>query len=163
LAAGQEGSGDMSAIREALYETMWDDVGILRTGSGLERALGRLAELDAELSACGVADGDRAFNLSWHDWINLRNLIAVSRTIAAAALSRQDSRGAHFREDFPQTDDLEQSSYTVVSQHHGALVQRREPVLFSRVRPGKTILVKGAAAAEVPPAGLVQAEEGQRG
>jgi fumarate reductase flavoprotein subunit len=163
FAAGREGSGDMGAIREALYETMWDDVGILRTGGGLERALGRLAELDAELSACGVADGDRAFNLSWHDWINLRNLIAVSRTIAAAALSRQDSRGAHFREDFPQTDDLGQSSYTVVSQHRGLLVQRREPVLFSRVKPGETILVQAAAAAEVPPDGLVQAEEGQRG
>ena len=92
-----------------------------------------------------MADGDRAFNLSWHDWMNLRNLIAVSRTIAAAALSREDSRGAHFREDFPDTDALEQSTYTVISQDGPSLVQRREPVRFDRVRPGETILPKERA------------------
>jgi len=147
----QERNGDMHAIREALYEAMWDDVGILRTGAGLERALGRLAELDVELAACGVADGDRAFNLSWHDWINLRNLIAVSRTIAAAASSREDSRGAHFREDFPETDSLEQSTYTVVTQRDGSLLQRREPVIFSRIKPGESLLAQESAAPGVPP------------
>ena len=63
--AGQPQAID--ALRESLYEKMWQDVGILRTADGLRRALARLAELDGELSRCGVADGDRAFNLSWHD------------------------------------------------------------------------------------------------
>jgi fumarate reductase flavoprotein subunit len=92
-----------------------------------------------------VADGDRAFNLSWHDWINLRNLVAVSRTIAAAALSREDSRGAHFREDFPATDDLHRSTFTVVSQRDGELVQGRHPVSFNRVSPGKSLLPADSA------------------
>ncbi|MBA3477686.1 MAG: FAD-binding protein [Lautropia sp.] len=140
-------AGDLDAIREALYETMWDDVGILRTAQGLARALERLAALDAELSACRLPDVDRAFNLSWHDWINLRNLIAVSRTIAAAALSREDSRGAHFREDFPGIDDLHHSTYTVVTERAGALAMRREPVVFNRVKPGQTLLEAGTAAA----------------
>ena len=69
-----------------------------------------------ELSQTGVADDDRAYNLTWHDWINLKSLIAVSRVIAAAALAREDSRGAHFREDFPDTGDLPRSTYTVVRQ-----------------------------------------------
>ena len=119
---------------------MWNDVGILRTADGLRRALTRLADLDGELARCGVPDGDRAFNLSWHDWLNLRNLVAVSRTIATAALAREDSRGAHFREDFPDTDDLWQSTYTVVSQPEHELVLRREPVVFSRVKPGETLI-----------------------
>ena len=140
------GSGDIDGIREALYETMWDDVGILRSAPGLARALGRIEDLDAALAASGLADGDRAFNLSWHDWINLRNLVTVSRTIAAAALSREDSRGAHFREDFPGTDDLAQSTFTVVSQPGDELLLHREPVVFSRVRPGETLITDAAAA-----------------
>jgi fumarate reductase flavoprotein subunit len=145
--AARETRGDVAEIREALYETMWDDVGILRTATGLRRALGRLQEMEAALAASGVPDGDRAFNLSWHDWINLRNLITVSRTIATAALSREDSRGAHFREDFPATDDLQQSTYTVVSLRDGQLQQARQPVVFSRVKPGQSLLAAAAISA----------------
>ncbi len=137
----------IDTIRESLYETMWQDVGILRDATGLARALGRLDELDQALARSGIVDGDRAFNPSWHDWLNLRSLIAVSRTIATAALAREDSRGAHFREDFPETRDLARSAFTVVTQDAGgALLLRREPVVFTRVRPGETLLAETLAA-----------------
>ncbi|MFL6676135.1 MAG: L-aspartate oxidase [Massilia sp.] len=139
--------GNLEAIREALYECMWTDVGILRTAEGLQRAQTKLAELDAQLARTGVADGNREYNLSWHDWLNLRSLIAVSQVIAAAALLREDSRGAHFREDFPQPGDLESSSYTVARLADGGIELHREPVRFERVRPGQTILTEEPAAA----------------
>ncbi|HEY8710544.1 MAG TPA: FAD-binding protein, partial [Burkholderiaceae bacterium] len=101
--------GNLEEIREALFDCMWEDVGVLRDASGLRRAQRRLEELDRRLSLVGVADGDRAFNLTWHGWIDLKSLIAVSQVITQAALMREDSRGAHFREDFPQTDDLASS------------------------------------------------------
>ncbi len=132
--------GNMEAIREALFDCMWQDVGILRTAEGLQNALATLDELDAQLARTGVADGDRAFNLSWHDWLNLKSLIAVSRVIATSALAREDSRGAHFREDHPDTGDLPSSTYIVVTQAGQALSTRREPVHFTRVVPGQTIL-----------------------
>jgi fumarate reductase flavoprotein subunit len=132
--------GDLHAIREALYECMWLDVGILRTAEGLQRAQRRLAELEAQLARTGIPAGDRAYNLSWHDWMNLRSLIAVSRVIAAAALVREDSRGAHFREDFPSPGNLATSSFTVARMRDGTLGLGREPVRFERVRPGETIL-----------------------
>ncbi|MES2100932.1 MAG: FAD-binding protein [Pseudomonadota bacterium] len=137
--------GSIEPIREALFECMWEDVGILRTAEGLQRALATLAELDRRLARTGVADGDRAFNLSWHDWLNLKSLIAVSRVIASSALAREDSRGAHFREDHPQTGDLSGSTYIVVTQAGDDLAIRREPVRFTRVVPGQTILVDASA------------------
>jgi fumarate reductase flavoprotein subunit len=139
--------GSIEPIREALFDCMWEDVGILRTAAGLERALATLDRLDAQLEATGVADGDRAFNLTWHDWLNLKSLIAISRVIATSALAREDSRGAHFREDHPEAGDLPGSTYIVVRQAGAALEIRREPVLFTRVVPGETILVDEATAA----------------
>lgn len=133
-------SGDLEAIREALYECMWTDVGILRDAAGLTRAQAKLAELDAELSSTGVGTEDRSFNLTWHDWLNLKSLVSVSKVIAKAALAREDSRGAHFREDFPSTSDLEASSYTVARLVGDEIVLAREAVQFSRVRPGESLL-----------------------
>ncbi|PLX77107.1 MAG: succinate dehydrogenase/fumarate reductase flavoprotein subunit [Azoarcus sp.] len=133
-------SGDLEAIREALYECMWTDVGILRDAAGLNRAQAKLAELDAELSSAGVGTEDRSFNLTWHDWLNLKSLVSVSKVIAKAALAREDSRGAHFREDFPATSDLEASSYTVARLVGDEIVLAREAVQFSRVRPGESLL-----------------------
>jgi fumarate reductase flavoprotein subunit len=139
-AAQRAAPGAVDLLREALYECMWNDVGILRTGAGLQRALHTLDTLDQQLAQTGVADGDRAFNLSWHDWLNLKNLIAVSRVIATSALARQDSRGAHFREDHPETSSLAESRYIVVTQQDARLQVGTEPVRFTRVLPGQTIL-----------------------
>jgi fumarate reductase flavoprotein subunit len=132
--------GNLAGIREALYDCMWDDVGILRDAQGLARGVATLDALDAELSRTGVADGSRVFNLTWHDWLNLKSLVAVSRVIATAAAAREDSRGAHFREDFPQTGPLETSAYSVVRQVAGRLELSQRPVQFTRVKPGETLL-----------------------
>jgi fumarate reductase flavoprotein subunit len=140
LAPFAQAPGNLEAIREGLFDCMWQDVGILRTAEGLQRALQTLAKLDAQLASTGVADGDRAFNLSWHDWLNLKSRIAVGRVIATSALAREDSRGAHFREDHPQAGDMGSSSYIVVTQAGQTLSMRREPVHFTRVVPGQTIL-----------------------
>ncbi|MGB3741639.1 MAG: FAD-binding protein [Castellaniella sp.] len=133
-------AGNLNDIRERLYTCMWDDVGIVRSADSLRRGLQALDELNAELLQTGVVPDERAFNLTWHDWLNLRNLIVVSQSIAVAALAREDSRGAHYREDFPEIVDLPGSTYTVVRQEGEKLQLSREPVHFTRVKPGETIL-----------------------
>ncbi len=138
-------AGDLESIREQLYACMWDDVGILRDAAGLARADAKLRELQQRLLATGVGDVDRAFNLSWHDWMNLRNLIQVSRAITAAADSRENSRGAHYREDFPAAGDLLASSYSLVSERGGEPVVEHRPVQFTRVRPGQSLLDEAQA------------------
>jgi fumarate reductase flavoprotein subunit len=92
----------------------------------------------------GVADTDRRYNLTWMDRLNLENLILVSRAICAAALARTDSRGAHFREDFPAASDLATSRYTLTRLADDKLVVDSAPVAFTRVRPGESLIGKAA-------------------
>jgi fumarate reductase flavoprotein subunit len=128
--------GDLNRLRERLLDTMWDEVGVVRDRAGLERGLAALNAIEAELMATGVAEDGRAFNLTWHDWLNLKSLVAVSRAIDAAAIARCDSRGAHFRSDFPASGPLEQSAYTSIRNG----VVSMKPVAFTRVLPGETLL-----------------------
>jgi fumarate reductase flavoprotein subunit len=134
------GNAQLHSLRDKLYDVMWDKVGIIRDAAGLAEAERALAGLDAELERCSLPDANRAFNLTWHDWLNLRSLVAVSRVIAAAAIARSDSRGAHFRSDFPHTGPLEQSAFT--SLQNGQLTMK--PVTFTRVRPGESLLKNAA-------------------
>jgi len=136
--------GDLNALRERLLDAMWDDVGVIRDAAGLKRGLEKLGAIETELLAAGVADGDRAFNLTWHDWLNLRSLVETSKVIALAALKRENSRGAHCREDFPGEGDLDTSTYTVVRQREDALHITEEPVKFTIVRPGQSLLKEAA-------------------
>lgn len=141
--------GDLAGLRDRLWQVMWDDVGILRTDEGLRRGLVDLDSVEAELRETGLPDGDRAFNLTWHDWMNLESLIDVSRVIAKASLARGDSRGAHFREDFPETGPLETTTYTQVRRgDDGALDIAMVPVDFSIVKPGDSLIDDAVGAPE---------------
>ncbi|TSA18237.1 MAG: FAD-binding protein [Betaproteobacteria bacterium] len=133
-------AGDVEGVRQDLYELMWDDVGIVRDAKGLARARGALTGLQARLDATGVNAGDLRYNLAWHDWLNLKNLILVSRAICEAALVRENSRGAHYREDFPEEGELASSTYSVVRAAGEGFSVSREPVKFTRVKPGESLL-----------------------
>jgi fumarate reductase flavoprotein subunit len=139
-------AGDLNAIREGLYDLMWDDVGISRNAAGLRRAADALDALEARLDETGVPQADLAFNLTWHDWLNLKNLILVSKAIRCAAMAREDSRGAHFREDFTDVRDLANSNYTCVTWKDWRFDVSTRPVRFTRVRPGETLLREAAVA-----------------
>jgi fumarate reductase flavoprotein subunit len=139
-------AGDLNAIRERLYDAMWEDAGIIRDAASLARAEGVLDELDARLDAAGVDGSNLAFNLTWHDWMNLKNLVLVSKSIRVAAMAREDSRGAHYRADFPEVRDLANSRYTCVTWQAGSFGITMRPVEFTRVRPGESLLGETAGA-----------------
>lgn len=136
--------GDIESVRDALADCMWNEVGISRNKENLLQARSRLDQLTAELNQIGVGGDSREFNLTWQDWMNLRNLILVSRSINEAALARENSRGSHYREDFPQSGELEGSYYTVVGLREGQLKIENRQVLFTRVQPGETMLVEAS-------------------
>jgi fumarate reductase flavoprotein subunit len=141
---GGGSAADLDAIRSALYDAMWNDAGVIRDAAGLERADGALQALDAQLVATKIPAEPRAFNMAWHDWLNLKNLVLVSRTIVAASKAREDSCGAHFREDFPKEPDPAAASFTEAQLTGDTIRIQRQKVAFTRVKPGETLL-QGAA------------------
>jgi len=130
-------------LRRSLQDIMWDDVGVMRTETGLKRGLSGVSETATNLLDIGVDDANLAFNLTWHDWLNMASLTEVSEVITEAALARENSRGAHYREDFPDQGDLNGSYFTVAQRHGDDLKVTREPVAFTIVKPGETILPEG--------------------
>lgn len=135
--------GNVQALRHKLQEVMWEDAGVMRTATGLRRGLQRVDGISQELLETGVDSANLAFNLTWHDWLNLASLTEVSEVIAKAGLARENSRGAHFREDFPEAGDLEASYFTVARKQGREVTVNREAVKFTIVRPGETILPEG--------------------
>jgi len=130
-------------LRKQLQDLMWDEVGVMRTASGMQRGLTGIAEVSDALMHIGVDDGNLAFNLTWHDWLNLRSLCDISEVITKAGLARENSRGAHYREDFPDPGAMEDSTFTVAQMEGDSVQVSNTPVQFTIVKPGETILPEG--------------------
>jgi succinate dehydrogenase/fumarate reductase flavoprotein subunit len=130
---GRAGSLDLYALQRRLREVMWDRAGLVRDAAGLAEAGQAVERIADELTRAGVP-GHSAFNVAWQDWLNLTNQAAVARLIVASALERRESRGAHYRGDFPSADPG--PLYTVrVSHDDGSPRVRRAPVSLTRLTP----------------------------
>jgi succinate dehydrogenase / fumarate reductase, flavoprotein subunit len=98
---GGEGGENPYTLHQELQQTMNNLVGIIRREDEMADALERLEKLK-ERAAGMLVEGHRQFNPGWHLALDLRNMLLVSECVARAALVRQESRGGHTRDDFPQ-------------------------------------------------------------
>jgi fumarate reductase flavoprotein subunit len=130
-------------LRQKLQDVMWDDVGVVRNAYGMQHGLEGIKEVSDALMDVGVASDNLAFNLTWHDWLNLRSLCDISEVITKAAMTRENSRGAHHRDDFPDTGRMEDSEYTLAQKSGDEIHVTRKPVEFTIVSPGNSILPEG--------------------
>jgi len=92
------------ALRDRLRELNWAKVGIARTEKDLTEALAEIDAIAAESRQAAVAPA-QAYNMAWNDLISLANMLEVSRMVAGSAQLRKESRGAHYRLDFPEQND----------------------------------------------------------
>jgi succinate dehydrogenase / fumarate reductase flavoprotein subunit len=123
----QTGGENPYAVQTALQDMMQSLVGIVRTESEMQRALAELTSLKARAARAAVT-GHREYNPGWHTALDLRHLLTVSEAITRSAIERKESRGGHFREDFPDKV-AEFGTFNIVTTKApgGAMEVRRLP------------------------------------
>jgi succinate dehydrogenase flavoprotein subunit len=115
-------------IQRDLQETMQDLVGIVRREEELKKALAALQQLGRRARQAGVL-GNREYNPGWHAALDLSNLLLVSEAITRAALERKESRGAHFRDDYPHRDETAGKFNLIIRRGPDGEIQiSREPL-----------------------------------
>jgi succinate dehydrogenase / fumarate reductase flavoprotein subunit len=115
-------------IQQKLQETMQDLVGIVRTEGEMKHALEEIGELHKQSGAVSV-QGNREYNNGWHTALDLPNLLTVSEAITRAAIEREESRGAHFREDRPaKSANWGKVSIVIRKDQTGEMIVAREAV-----------------------------------
>jgi succinate dehydrogenase / fumarate reductase, flavoprotein subunit len=116
------------AIQKDLQDTMQDLVGIVRKENEMHEALVKIGNFKARAKRAAVT-GNREYNPGWHTALDLKNLLTVSEAITRAALERKESRGAQFREDCPDKDELFSKVNMIISKFgDGSMKVRLEPL-----------------------------------
>ena len=122
----REGPENPYAVQHALQDVMQDLVGIVRQESEMKSALEKIAELKTRAGRAAVS-GNREYNNGWHTAIDVHNLLTVSEIIALSALERKESRGGHFRDDYPSKSE-EYGKFNIVARQDGSGAPQLERV-----------------------------------
>ncbi len=129
---GDERAG---AIRKKLQDLMMEHCSVFRTEKHLHLLLDELEEIKARYRAIGIKDRSRTFNTEMLEAVELGHLISIAEVIAHSALQRTESRGAHYREDFPERDDENWLKHTMAFKKDGKIEFRFKPVSITRFQP----------------------------
>ena len=126
---------DIYDLRDALEETMWECVGVVRTAEKLEEGIERIEAIRSRLDDVSVS-GSRHYNLEWNEFIDVENLVAAAEMVARSALYREESRGAHYREEYPERNVKKGWLKNVcVRKDDDDVVIWHEDVSFPRIHP----------------------------
>jgi succinate dehydrogenase / fumarate reductase flavoprotein subunit len=126
--AGAEGGEGAYKIQYALQDVMQSKVGIVRNEADMRAALGEIHALGDRAAKVAVA-GNREYNPGWHTALDLQNMLICAEAVATCALERKESRGGHFREDFPEKDPAAGKFNLIVKKGpDGRLQLRRETI-----------------------------------
>ncbi|MFN3422972.1 MAG: FAD-binding protein, partial [Armatimonadota bacterium] len=134
----------ISRIRRELQQVMMDDASVLRTGEGLQACLDKVCDLKKRYLRARIDDQSRAFNLDLIEALELGYLLDCAEALVASALNRTESRGAHYREDYPQRDDANWLKHTLIYRtaatdwrFEGELQFRYKPVTITKYQPAE--------------------------
>ncbi|MDU6827239.1 8-methylmenaquinol:fumarate reductase flavoprotein subunit [Campylobacter sp.] len=128
------GSGEvheMYALREELGKQNWDNMGIFRTQAQLDALSAALEDIEARYKNIRIPDNSSVMNTAFTDYVELGNLILLSRCACLAAQNRHESRGAHTIEDYPKRDDVNFLKHSIVNLKDGKLELSYKPVVVT--------------------------------
>ncbi|MDQ3856540.1 MAG: succinate dehydrogenase flavoprotein subunit [Chloroflexota bacterium] len=131
----REAGESAGEIRTALQAEMMDNVGVVRSESSLQSARRAVQQLKSAYSRVVMQDRQTWYNSELLETLELGYLLDISETVIMGALERQESRGAHYREDYPSRDDARYLRHTLVYDTPDGLLVRHKPVTITRFEP----------------------------
>ncbi|MCW3995767.1 MAG: succinate dehydrogenase flavoprotein subunit [Candidatus Bathyarchaeota archaeon] len=129
------GSECVPVLRESMQRVMTEQCSVFRSGQTLENALGEIRQLEKRCLNVGLTNKSCIFNYELQEMLELTNMLKVAEVIVFSALKRTESRGAHFRSDFPERNDEEWLKHTFVSESPMGLKESFKPVAISKFAP----------------------------
>jgi len=131
-----KGNEKPARLRDEMQTVMMDNVSVFRTGPMVQSALDKVRELQQRYKRVAIEDHGQRFNTDLYEAWELGALLDLAEATAASALARQESRGAHYREDFPKRDDNHWLKHTLVTRGgNGALTLSYKPVVITQWQP----------------------------
>ena len=126
---------NVADIRAKLQEEMMDKASVFRTGSDLKALTETLKDLRNRYRRISLQDKGKVFNTDLLEALELGYLLDLSETLVYCALAREESRGAHYREDFPERDDVNWLKHTLAYRTNGSFQLKFKPVTITKFQP----------------------------
>ena len=128
LTSGDSTQDSLAKVHTDLGRLMSENVGLVRDGAGLQQALSGIKELQARHRKIKVRNAGKIYNYELTTHLELGSMLALAEVVAASALERKESRGAHNRKDFPATDNANWKSHTIAKLAQGSAQIEKKPV-----------------------------------
>ncbi len=122
-------------IRKSMQEVMMDKVSVVRDATGLEEARKTIAELQEAYRHVALQDKGHTYNTELTEALELGCMLDCAETIVFGALDRTESRGAHYREDYPDRDDVNWLAHSMITRDAGTLELEKKPVVITMFEP----------------------------
>ncbi|MCJ7760762.1 FAD-binding protein, partial [Candidatus Bathyarchaeota archaeon] len=124
-------------IKRKIWNLTNEKMYLIRNEKGLKEAINEIGRLKEEMLPKVQAANIEAFNLEWLDALEVASLLDVALMVARSALFRTESRGAHYREDFPEADNKNWLCHTMLKKEGDRMVISKAPVLMTRIKPSE--------------------------
>jgi succinate dehydrogenase/fumarate reductase flavoprotein subunit len=126
---------NMFSIRDRLAETMWNNVGIFRTEHEMVEALKTVDQLLEEYKDAYAGDPSQTYNMAFINYVEIGNLLKLSKAVTIGAINRKESRGSHSRADYPKRNDAEFLKHTMIYKEGDHYRLDYLPVTITKYQP----------------------------
>lgn len=131
----RDGTESYNDIRDEMKETMMTQCGVFRDRERLQKCISTIKDLQSRFKKGKVTDKGKLFNTELYEIIELGNMLGMAEIISTAALERKESRGGHYRTDFPKRDDVQFLQHSLVSKKGDELDLKYKPVTITKYQP----------------------------
>lgn len=130
-------------IKNRIQKLAWEKVGVIRDGKILEESLREIEETKNLIPKLYATNKDPVYNREWVEALQVENMLLCLEMVARAGIMRTESRGAHYRKDYPNTDYIKWTKNIIVRQVEGKMTFRTEPAIITKLKPPEKVTPYG--------------------